>query len=77
MAESPNPNVERLRQYWGFGQGALKIRWGTPHDFDRCVRELRRYIPSEREAEGFCANLHKRVLGGWPGDHNADGKRDH
>ncbi len=79
MAVDPHPesgNEARLKQYWGYGAGSLKIRWGTPGDFDRCVLELSRYITSERVRKGFCANVHKMVTGGWPGDHNADGKRD-
>ena len=29
-----------LREYWTHGEGAAKIRWGTPGDFDRCVTHL-------------------------------------
>lgn len=63
-----SPGEERLRQYWGWGQGALKIQWGTSGDFTRCDRELSRYILSDRMRKGFCANLHHDVLGYWPGD---------
>lgn len=73
---NPSSGEAHLKQYWGYGVGSLKIKWGTPGDFDRCVVELSRHIPSERMREGFCANVHKMVTGGWPGDHNADGHRD-
>lgn len=56
---------ERLRRYWTTGPGALKIRWGTPGDFNRCVRHLNKYMPGR--AEGYCNNLHQRALGAPPG----------
>lgn len=56
----------RLRAYWLRGAGALKIRWGTPGDFDRCVVELERHMPGQ--AKGYCANLHHSATGMWPGD---------
>ena len=59
-------NAETLRRYWTVGEGAAKIRWGTPGDFDRCVRQLDDYMPGR--AEGYCALLHKRATGFWPGD---------
>ncbi|MER5671148.1 hypothetical protein [Pseudonocardia alni] len=57
--------TERLMRYWANGEGAVKIRWGTPGDFDRCVREMRAYFP--KDPEGLCANLHRRATGQWPG----------
>lgn len=60
-------NAERLRQYWLTGPGAVKIAWGTPGDFTRCVRELNKYMPGR--AEGYCSNLHQRANGIRPGHH--------
>ena len=60
-------NAENLRQYWLHGKGAIKIRWNTPGDFRRCVRELNKYMPGR--AEGYCSNLHKRATGIRPGHH--------
>lgn len=57
--------AERLRRYWLRGAGAAKIRWGTPGDFTRCVRELDGKMT---DPEGYCANLHKSATGMWPGD---------
>lgn len=54
-------DAERLRQYWLYGAGAIKIRWGTPGDFSRCVTHLGKYMPGR--AEGYCQNLHRRVTG--------------
>lgn len=76
MAESPNPEAQRLKQYWVHGQGALKIKWGTPGDYDRCIVELGRYIHSDRQLHGFCANAHHDALGIWPATHAAQ-ERDH
>lgn len=55
-----------LQDYWIHGKGALKIRWGTPGDFTRCVRQLREHIGVN--TEGACANLHHKATGTWPGE---------
>lgn len=54
----------KLREHWVHGEGAAKIRWGTGGDFDRCVRQLRKYV---RDPEGLCAEYHKEATGVWPG----------
>lgn len=54
-----------LRNYWLRGEGAIKIRWGTPGDFTRCVRQLREHV---RDPEGLCAEYHFEANGFWPGD---------
>ncbi len=59
--------TERLMTYWAKGEGALKIRWGQPGDFDRCVRELRKHVPADIDVKGLCSNLHVRALGVRPG----------
>jgi len=67
LTVSPNMNAEKLRRYWSVGgKGGAKIRWGTPSDFTRCVRYLRKYLGAR--AKGYCANMHKRNTGMWPGD---------
>lgn len=58
-------NANRLRRYWAVGQGAARIQWGVEGDFRRCVLNLRRHI---KDPEGYCAKLHKDVVGYWPGD---------
>ena len=55
--------------YWAKGEGALKIRWGTDGDFDRCVRALRPKVPVEVDVKGLCSNLHLRATGHRPGKH--------
>lgn len=58
--------TERLMRYWSTGEGALKIRWNTPGDFDRCVRELSEYV-GPGIVKGLCSNLHQRATGARPG----------
>lgn len=58
-------NAETLRRYWTVGPGAVKIGWGTPGDFTRCVTNLTPYMGAR--SKGYCANLHKRATGSWPG----------
>ena len=62
-------NAETLRQYWLYGQGAAKIRWGTDGDWTRCVRHLSKYMT---DAEGYCSTLHHRALGIYPGHHGGE-----
>jgi len=65
-----NPrSTARLRRYWVKGKGALKIRWGAPGDFNRCRRQLAKYVNPAFLA-GTCANLHKEATGTWPGRQN-------
>lgn len=59
-------NAEQLRRYWLNGVGAAKIAWGTPGDFTRCVANLTPYMGAR--SKGYCANLHRRKMGYWPGD---------
>lgn len=60
-------NAERLRRYWTVGVGGtVKIRWGTPGDWTRCVAHLTPHLGGR--AKGFCALLHKRTTGVYPGD---------
>lgn len=61
-------NEDTLIKYWTEGGGAAKIRWGVPGDFDRCVDlvtvEAHGDVP---DVKGYCANLHHKALGVWPG----------
>lgn len=58
--------VRRLRHYWLHGAGAAKIRWGTPGDWTRCNRHLRKYMGTR--AKGYCQNLHHSAVGFYTGD---------
>lgn len=59
-------NIAALIRYWTSGEGRAKIGWGKPCDFCSCLSQLRKYVPA-RMLKGFCARLHKRALGVWPG----------
>ena len=64
-----------LHHYWTRGEGAARIRWGTPGDFERCVRQLREHASGEGfDIEGYCARLHHSVTGLWPGDARNPGR---
>lgn len=66
MADGRSGNAEELRGYWTTGPGGMKIRWGTPGDFDRCVSALSKYMGPE-DAKGFCNRMHQRAVGAPPG----------
>ena len=70
-----DPNPARgmpiqLQRYWLGGKGGAKIRWGMPHDFDRCVRNLRKHFP--KNPQGLCNILHQKALGAPPGKGHGD-----
>lgn len=59
-------STERLMEYWAHGEGAVKIGWNSPGDFDRCVVELSKYV-GPGVVRGLCSNLHLRATGARPG----------
>jgi hypothetical protein len=59
----------RIRRYWVHGKGAAKIRWGAPGDFNRCRRQLAKYVKNPEWLDGTCANMHHEALGFWPSTH--------
>lgn len=63
--------TERLHEYWVHGEGAAKIAWGAPGDFDRCVVELGKYI---KDPQGYCNLAHHAALGIYPATHAAEMK---
>jgi len=66
MAVTPKgvEGARKLREYWVHGAGAVKIKWGTPGDFKRCVRHLSKYVT---DPEGLCNEYHQAALGQPPG----------
>lgn len=68
---SPDPGATKLRNYWVRGIGALKIKWGVPGDFKRCVTEMTKHV-GER-AEGLCNIYHRSALGVAPGQEDKVG----
>jgi hypothetical protein len=67
-------NADALRRYWTKGKGAAKIRWGTPGDWTRCVRQLSKYMGPR--AKGYCQLRHKEVTGVYTGDSKNAGKKN-
>jgi HK97 family phage prohead protease len=61
--------TERLHEYWVHGEGAAKIRWGQPGDFDRCVRHIGKFID---DPQGYCNLAHHAALGIYPATHAKD-----
>lgn len=64
----------RIRRYWVRGKGAAKIRWGVPGDFNRCRRQLAKYVQNPEWLAGLCANMHKEAIGVWPGQETGRGR---
>lgn len=63
-------DTARIRRYWTHGKGAAKIRWGAPGDFNRCRKQLVKYVQNPDWLAGLCANMHKEALGFWPAQHH-------
>lgn len=55
-------STERLMRYWAEGEGAAKIGWDSPGDYDRCVVLLSKYV-GPGVVHGLCQNLHQRATG--------------
>lgn len=68
VADTPSDyaSARRLKNYWLYGPGSAKIRWGSGGDFTRCVRHLTKYLGAR--AKGYCAERHHDANGYWPGD---------
>jgi hypothetical protein len=64
--------AEKLRQYWEHGEGAAKINWGVPGDYNRCVRLLSKYLG--QRAHGYCQLRHKGATGAYAGHAPGEGK---
>lgn len=60
-----NKGARQLMEYWVHGEGAVKIRWGEPNDWYRCVEHLSKYV-GER-ARGLCQIYHYHALGLYAG----------
>lgn len=58
-----------LWDYWTTGEGAAKIGWGAPGDYDRCVAEISKYDAGG--AHGLCSTMHIHVTGMTTAEHAA------
>lgn len=70
--------ADRLKRYWAFGEGNAKyIKFGTPGDFERCVKAVMRHAGMSKDhAEGYCYERHVQALGYSPQQHAKMEKRD-
>lgn len=76
VAAGPHSGAaERLRIYWTTGKGGMKIRWGTPGDWKRCVRHLEKFMGPR--AKGYCELRHHDATGLYTGDKNNPGGNGH
>jgi hypothetical protein len=77
IADTPSDvaAARQLKRYWLHGEGAAKVRWGTPGDWTRCVRHLTKYMGDR--SKGYCQNLHKDATGIYTGDRRNPGRRGH
>jgi len=73
-ADRNRGNAEDLRRYWTSGKGAAKIRWGTPGDWTRCVRQLSKYMGNR--AKGYCQLRHKDATGIYTGSRSNPGNNN-
>ncbi len=73
-ADRNRGNAETLRRYWTSGEGAAKIRWGTPGDWKRCVRYLAKYMGPR--SKGYCQLRHKDATGVYTGSRLNPGRNN-
>ncbi|MEU3499252.1 2'-5' RNA ligase family protein [Streptomyces hundungensis] len=66
-------NAEQLRHWYVRGEGAARINWGSPGDFDRCVAIAGEHMAPE-DAKGYCNLRHHDALGIYPTTHAAEHK---
>lgn len=57
------------------GKVATRIRWNTPGDWTRCVRQARKHGMRPAVARGLCQKLHKKATGMYTGDKKHLGSR--
>jgi hypothetical protein len=62
--------TRRIHDYWTDPKkpGFRKIGWGAPGDFDRCRKQLAKYV-GPAYLNRTCAEWHKDALGYWPSQH--------
>jgi hypothetical protein len=53
--------VNKLRDYWCFGKGAAKIRWGTPGDLTRAHTHLAKFVGDR--AWALAQSYHQHIFG--------------
>jgi phage head maturation protease len=73
-----NGNAERLHEYWVHGEGAAKIRWGTPGAHTRCHAQLMEHAHmTSEQAWGYCQLAGHAATGKYSGEESALEKAVH
>lgn len=65
----------QLQKSYLSGKVAARIRWNTPGDFTRCVRQAIKHGMPPNVAKGACNGLHKKATGLYTGDARHTGKK--
>lgn len=65
----------QLRKSYLSGKVARRIRWNTPGDYTRCVRQAIKHGMSPGQAKGACQTLHNAATGMYTGDRRHTGKK--
>ena len=65
----------QLERSYLTGKVAVRIRWNTPGDFTRCVRQAVKHGMTPAVAKGACNKLHKKATGVYPGDRRNVGRK--
>lgn len=58
----------QLERSYLTGKVAARIKWNTPGDFTRCVRQAVKHGMAPPVAKGLCNKLHNKATGVYPGD---------
>lgn len=65
----------QLRASYLTGKVARRIKWNTPGDYSRCVKQAMKHGMSPRVSKGLCQTLHKQATGMYTGDRRHTGKK--
>lgn len=72
IADDDGSEAFKRHNIWNWlrhGEGAARIRWGTPGDWTRCYRMLfDEPGVGPESAKRLCAQAHRDTTGMWPGD---------
>lgn len=65
---------KQLQNSYLHGKVAARIRWGTPGDYGRCVKQAMKHGIPPNVAKGMCQTLHKKATGMYTGERKHLGK---
>ncbi|UAK38404.1 hypothetical protein K8O93_00965 [Gordonia bronchialis] len=62
-----SPSTRRLKEYWAYGEGALKWR-GSPRPWTTLNALLAKYVPNKRIRNGLTSNIMMMAGVSWTGE---------